>query len=503
MSAGNTNSELVRALTRQAATRPHSLALVAGAESLTYRDLLTAVRELSNTLSSLQASTVGVVADNGIGWALADLAALNAGLRCVPLPLFFSPAQTAHALASAGVDLLLVDARLPGAPQPSEARDCTDRLASAQRDWLCAARLPTTPVALPKGTCKITYTSGTTGSPKGVCLGIDSQESVAKALLRASGADSSSRHLCALPLATLLENVGGLYAPLLAGATTHVPSLADVGLVGASGFDVTRLLAAIDKAAASSVILVPQLLQALIEAIERGARPPASLRFVALGGAPVSPRLLERATALGLPVFEGYGLSECASVVALNSCEAACVGSVGRPLSHVDVTLAADGEIMVSGNGYLGYVGESPRDVGTPVATGDLGRFDEHGFLYVTGRKKNIFVTAYGRNVAPEWVERELCLQQEIAQAAVFGEAAPWNVAVIVPRMRDVEAIQAAVDRANQDLPDYARVRRWIMGTAPFSPANDQATANGRLRRGPILAAYGTQIQNLYEEETA
>ena len=105
-------------------------------------------------------------------------------------------------------------------------------------------------------------------------------------------------------------------------------------------------------------------------------------------------------------------------------------GSVGRPLPHVQLQIDADGEIHVGGIGALGYLGEPARAGAAPIATGDLGYLDEDGFLYLTGRKKHIFITAFGRNVAPEWVERELLGEPEILQAAVFGESRPHNCAV-------------------------------------------------------------------------
>jgi long-subunit acyl-CoA synthetase (AMP-forming) len=238
----------------------------------------------------------------------------------------------------------------------------------------------------------------------------------------------------------------------------------------------------------------------MITAIDAGAGVPDTLRFIAVGGASVSPRLLNRASELGLPLYEGYGLSECSSVVALNSPQACRRSSVGKPLPHIRVELAEDGEILVRGNAFRGYVGEPPHDDDAAIGTGDLGRFDEDGFLYITGRKKTVFVTAYGRNVSPEWIERELCMEPVIAQAAVFGEAAPWNAAVVVPRTVDRAAIQSAIDRVNQTLPDYARVHQWISANAPFSHANDQATVNGRLRRSAIALAYGRRIRELYNE---
>jgi long-subunit acyl-CoA synthetase (AMP-forming) len=219
---------------------------------------------------------------------------------------------------------------------------------------------------------------------------------------------------------------------------------------------------------------------------------------VAVGGGRVSPALLERADRLGLPVYEGYGLTECASVVALNTPAARRIGSVGRPLPHAEVTIDARGEIHVAGTAISGYVGG--ENVPQRFATGDLGYFDTEGFLHVSGRRKNMFITSFGRNVSPEWVEAELCEEPAIAQAAVFGEARPWNVAVIVatPTMQP-EQLRSAIRAANQRLPDYARVGDWIVAGSPFTHGNGELTANGRNRRAAIWIRYRHELDALYD----
>lgn len=495
-------SRILAAISGHAVSRPDDIALEACEGKLRYAALDMAVATLAESLMARGIGTLGLLADNGLAWALADLAAIRAGVKLVPLPPFFSLRQIMHALGSAGVEALLVDSRLSLGPELSVFPSAPLALGVPGLS-MHLHRLPHSADALqlPQGSCKITYTSGTTGEPKGVCLGLEQMENVATALARASGAGPGDRHLAVLPLSTLLENLGGLYAPLLAGATTCLWPMSEIGLRGAAGLDVGQLLGSLDIARAGSAILVPQMLQAIVEAIEAGQPAPSQLRFIAVGGAPVSPALLRRADKLGLPVFEGYGLSECASVIALNTPDARRPGSVGRPLPHVELEFADDGEILVSGNGFLGYVGETPRTPRRPVATGDLGHLDADGYLWLTGRKKNIFITAFGRNVAPEWVERELCLQPAIAQAAVFGEARPWNVAVILPRPgADAAAVAAAIEMVNAGLPDYARVRHWLPAMQPFTAGNGQLTPNGRLRRATILAQYAEPMNSLYEE---
>lgn len=446
---------------------------------VTYAGLENAVARCTAILHDLDSSRVALALDNSVEWVAWDLALLFSGRVCVPVPGFFSEEQQRHVLASSGVDTFIGESK----PPAGVGRFVERSSGVWQRE---VERAP----ALPAGTRKITYTSGTTGHPKGVCLGAEAQLAVASSLWQASATVDVRRHLCVLPLATLLENVAGIYAPMLAGARIDLRPMREIGLQGASGLDIERFLGTLAATQPHSIILLPQLLLALVSAAERGFRLLDSLRFIAVGGGRVAPQLLERAEALGLPVFEGYGLSECSSVVCLNTPRARRIGTVGAPLPHLEVRLAPDGEVLVRGPRMLGYLGEAPP-VDEWLATGDLGRMEE-GFLTLEGRKKHMFVTAYGRNVNPEWVEAELAQQAPIAQAWLHGEARAENVAVLVPRDPAVTnmQIEAAVGEVNARLPDYARVHQWVRAREPFTDANGMATANGRLRRAAILQAY-------------
>lgn len=460
-------------------------ALSDGQRRWSYRQLLEEVEERCGQLRAVRAARLAIALDNGPEWLFWDLAALFCGVVCVPLPGFFSPSQQRHVLDSAGVDTLV------GAqPHAFVALEFVARGALLQR--AVAA-----PAALPEGTAKITFTSGTTGQPKGVCLSAAAMLAVADSLHQISAECAVERHLCVLPLAVLLENLAGTYAPLLAGACVYLPPQARVGMQGASRFAAQALFAELERLRPHSLILLPQLLLALVTAVEQGAPLPDSLRFVAVGGGRVAPQLLERAEALGLPVYEGYGLSECASVVCLNTPGARRIGSVGRPLGHVEVRLADDGEVLVRGATFLGYLGEPPMGDAW-LASGDLGHWDD-GFLVLHGRKKHQFVTAFGRNVNPEWVEAELVQQAPIAQAWLYGEALAENLAVLVPRSATLgdAQLQEAVDAVNAGLPDYARVHRWLRAAQPFGEANGLATANGRLRRAALVEHYRGAIETM------
>ncbi len=220
-----------------------------------------------------------------------------------------------------------------------------------------------------------------------MCLSGPALEAIAESVAGATRELAIERHLCILPLATLLENVAGLYAPLLRGATCVVPPSSVTGM-SYGGLDAARLLGTLSREQPNSLILVPELLQVLVVAAERGWQPPPSLQFVAVGGAKVSRELLERADAAGIPVYEGYGLSECASVVCLNTPASRRAGTVGRPLPHVRVRVDAAGQVHVAGNTMLGYLGDPPRAPHDEIATGDLGVFDADGYLQLHGRMR-------------------------------------------------------------------------------------------------------------------
>ncbi|ATJ84539.1 AMP-binding protein [Halomonas beimenensis] len=458
-------------LAEHAAARPGATALSDDGRRLRYGRLEPEIRRRARCLADVDARRVGLALDNGLDWALWDLALLATDRVAVPIPGFFNDAQRRHLVEQAGLDTWIG----PGAEAhgfvPTRARTL-------------ATRPVTAPPPLHAGTTRITFTSGTSGTPKGVCLDTRTVLTVMSSLAEAIAPAAIERHLAMLPLATLLENLGGLYLPLWIGASVALPGTAEVGWRGASGFDADTALAAIVRHRPHSLILVPQQLQALVEA---SPTPPTGLRLVAVGGARLAGPACRRAQEGGWPVVEGYGLSECASVVCLNRPGATHRG-VGPPLPHARVRLRRDGEVEVAGATLLGYLGEPPA--GEWHATGDLGRWED-GALVLEGRRRDVFITAYGRNVDPQWVEGVLCTRPTIAQALVYGEALTENRALIVPARPDLAdaVIEADIAAANDSLPDYARIGTWRR-CAPFTPANGQLTANGRLRRSTILETY-------------
>jgi long-subunit acyl-CoA synthetase (AMP-forming) len=437
-------------------------------------------------------AAIAILADNGPDWIVADLAAHEAEMTLVPLPSFFTPAQWQHVVRAAGVEgLLCMRAEHAALLGFGQAMPCTGGL-------LLFAR-PAPVASVPPGVQKVTFTSGTTAQPKGVCLSSSQQWELATVLSELLAGLEIRRHLNLLPLSVLLENIAGVYTALLSGATNVCPPLARTGLSGASGFDPRVCLDTIAREGAESVILLPQMLQALVAVADASDERLRTLKFIAVGGAKTPAALISAARAKGFPVYEGYGLSECGSVVALNLPGQDRAGSAGKPLPNRRVRIAADGEIEVGGGTMTGYLG-MPAQAETWLGTGDLGHLDLDGYLYIDGRKKNVLVTAYGRNVSPEWPESLLLGSGAIAQAMVVGDAQPFLAAAIVPLRRDLPdaVVEAAVTRANRELPDYARIQHWFR-THPFSEADGTATANGRLRREAAFGRCRDQIEQIYQ----
>nr|WP_305792697.1 AMP-binding protein [Sedimenticola hydrogenitrophicus] len=489
---------MIARIRQHAAETPQRNALEGPEGHIGYAELARRIEHLAGELRQRRVITLALALENGPAWVLLDLAALLAGVCLVPLPPFFSTGQMRHALSLSGAQALVTDRPellcgrldLPPAGDPLN-------LTGPPLTWI---NLPGNGDLVPAGICKITFTSGTTGEPKGVMLGWQHIQPVVRSLAEAVEVTRDDRHLALTPLAVLLENIAGVYVPLWSGATVVVPDGAAVGLAGSSRLNAAAMIGALQQHRASTAIFSPQTLQGMVEAIESGLPAPDRLRFAAIGGAPLSPRLLQRATRLGLPIYEGYGLSECASVVCLNTPKHNRPGTVGRALPHARIRITGDGEVRIAGAGFAGYLGDTTTPP-APWPSGDIGALDADGFLRLRGRRRDVFITAFGRNISPEWVERELTLESPIHQAVIFGEARPRNMAIIHPAPGATpDALTDAIGKVNADLPDYARIAGWITASESFTPANGLLTGTGRVRRQAIYNQYRQQIENLYEE---
>jgi long-chain acyl-CoA synthetase len=470
--------EFFEGLLRQAAVAGDNAALVSANGALSYRALLERVRGHAQWATRLP-HRVGLLFTKGTDYVVCDLALSFAGKELVPLPEFFSDAQLLHIA------------------QVAQLSDVVADVASAER----AKRLgltvheldaqSVTNIVPATGAGRIIFTSGTTGKPKGVCLSERQLLASVAALAEASRASAADRYLSVLPNALLLEQISGTYLPLSVGAAIHLP-----GVLAASP---AGQLTAAEQAGATATVLVPELLAAWVKELQaRGNRAPGSLRFIAVGGALVSQHLATTAWQHGLPAYEGYGLSECASVVCVNRPDARRAGTVGRPLANVVVAIDA-GEIVVSGPTVMnGYVGE-PQISGS-WHTGDLGHFDADGFLIVTGRKDNVIVTAAGRNINPEWVEDIIAADSRVGRCVVVAHEREL-VALIIPSdasvCSDSSAMQKLVASAAGQLPDYAKPRRYLAMSDQEFRRLDLLTSNSRPRRSEVSQIVAERSQSL------
>lgn len=473
--------EYFQQLHAQVREHPDRVALKGADGELSYGQMWQAAGELAQQLKDRGVRRVGLCGDNSVAWVLADLACLLADVVCVPVPVFFAQNQIDHLTRRAALEALLV----------SDASSSRNAQTLGHGVWLQSLPVFPAPARMPEETAKITFTSGSTGTPKGVCLSASQMTATTLALKERLKHVKLERHLCILPLATLLENIAGVYLPLLMGATVTVAPLQSLGMNGSSGLSLEQLVAGIQQHQPHSMILVPELAMALVHAAEQGELKHHDFRFLAVGGGRVSPALLARAGAVELPLYEGYGLSECASVVALNVPGAARVGTVGRPLNHVEVRVDEDRRILVRGNTHLGYLGDEPvaEQDDCWLDTGDLGALDPDGFLSVNGRAKNLLITSFGRNISPEWLESELIQAVGARQAVVLGDGEVQPFALLVMAGgRPVEAVHNALARLNERLPDYARLSSVYIRHQPLTAGQGFVTANGRPIRHRLQA---------------
>ncbi len=498
-------SHLIEKIMQLSADDAERVALIGDKTSYNYQQLLDISVLVAEKLIQHDVKTLGLIADNSPEWIVIDLACQIANICFIPLPVYFTETQIEHSLKQAGVDTLLTDADFPVPEQMAGFKFAdffiADSLLQPIQSIFNAYRLPRTSVAeTPQKTSKITFTSGSTGQPKGVCLSTANQLQVAQSLVDMIAIEQP-RHLCILPLATLLENIAGVYSPLLSGGCIHVPSLARLGFSGSSGIEAKRLLACISEIQPESLILIPQLLDLLTVSVMQGWQAPSSLKMIAVGGSRVAASAIHQARQLGLPVYEGYGLSECASVVSLNTPQHDKPGSAGQLLPHLEISLH-NNEIQLSGNTFLGYLNEVDSWGLPSVSTGDLGFIDDQGFVHLHGRSKNILISSFGRNINPEWVESEVLAHPLIQQCIVLGDARPYCSALIYADSQHISnaEVQQWLDKVNLSLPDYAQLKAWHLLQQPMSAQRQLLTANLRPRREAITTYYSDIIEQMYSD---
>ncbi len=475
--------EIYDSLRRRAATDDAKLVFSDEANSLTREELLSRAGALGLELPP-GVNRVAILAANGVDWAAAQIMGVASGKTVVPLPPFFSPEQLAHVVRDANVQLILCSEGMR--PLAAASGIATQAIKPGRR---AAA-----PIEFVEGYTQIIYTSGSTGHPKGVRLGGRQIGWSTKALGEASEASEKDSYLSILPLPLLLETICAIFIPILVGGKTHFSN--ESAKIFAAG-QAPSVAAAFERACPTFGVLVPQLLGAWVQELAAASkRAPESLRFVAVGGAPAPGALVAAAWALGIPVFEGYGLSECCSVVALNRPGARKKGSVGRALPGLDVSID-QGEIVVEGPSVMvGYLGGTEAE--RIWRTGDLGTIDADGYLTVHGRKDNLLITALGRNVSPEWIETLLLSDGRIGLCIVFGHGEPHLTALLAPSAAGVawfskatrDEVLELVSRCCAGAPPYAVPRDCVVLPPHEIARQGLLTPNGRFRRKEAAAYF-------------
>ncbi len=255
------------------------------------------------------------------------------------------------------------------------------------------------------------------------------------------------------------------------------------------------------------------------------------VRFFVSGGAPLSREIAELFYAMGLVVLEGYGLTETAPVLAVNTFEALRFGTVGKPIPGVEIRIASDGEILARGpnvmRGYYKKEAETRETFdGDWFKTGDIGHIDQDGFLVITDRKKDLIVTSGGKNIAPQPIENLLKMSPYIANAVVVGDGRRFVAALIVPNFEKLEAyaavhsiafqdhrelvrderiqafIKSEVDRATPFLASYERIKNIAVLSRDFEIEKGEMTPSLKVRRTSISEEYRELIDSLYLDES-
>jgi long-chain acyl-CoA synthetase len=254
------------------------------------------------------------------------------------------------------------------------------------------------------------------------------------------------------------------------------------------------------------------------------------VRFFVSGGAPLSKDIAEFFYAMGLVIMEGYGLTETSPVIAVNTFENLRFGTVGKPIPGIEVSIAPDGEILTRGphvmRGYYKKEAETQEAFeGGWFHTGDIGRFDEDGFLVITDRKKDIIVTAGGKNIAPQPIENVLKTNPYISNVVVLGDRRRFISALVVPNFEKLEDyarangiefadrpglvrnerilsfVKSEIERSTPNLAQYERIKRIALLDRDFEIGQDELTPSLKVRRNIVEQKYRNVIDALYEEE--
>jgi long-chain acyl-CoA synthetase len=577
------DEDLTTTLRRRAWAEPDRAILShhdgAGWQPMTWSQVHDRVRQLAAGLISLgldAGDRVALMANTRIEWTLADYAVLMAGGVTVPVYETSSASQCAWILSDAEPRHAIVATadyakRLEQAHQPSAGlREIyviddggLDRLAEHACDET-RAEVDRRQQALGTDTlASIIYTSGTTGNPKGCMLTHGNLLLTARAT-RVTLAELFSPQdstLLFLPLAhsfarivqfACVENgVHTGYARSLETMTEDLPTFRPTFLLGVprvfekvfngaqrkAGGGLTRKLfaGAVATARAWSLAESPGVATAAKRALfdkavyaklrtALGGR----VRYAISGGAPLAPHIAAFFHAAGVPILEGYGLTETSAATVVNPPKGLRIGTVGRPLAGVEIKIDEDGEVLLHSPGvFAGYWRneQATREAFTAdgwYRTGDLGALTDEGYLEITGRKKELIVTAGGKNVAPAVLEERLKAHRLVSQAMVVGDNRAFVTALITLDADELSAfarenalepgdgladhprvgaeLQAAVDHANAAVSQAESVRAFRVLQRDFTEQHGELTPTMKIKRPVVAEHFADEIEELYRQ---
>ena len=421
----------------------------------------------------------------------------------------------------------------------------------------------------PSALATLIYTSGTTGAPKGVMLTHENFISNMRGVTQVLPLNDKDIVLSFLPLSHSFERLGGYYATLYLGGTIayaesidkvpdniqeihptvmcSVPRLYEkmhsriLGMVEAGppvkkklfdwslgvGSEVSKIVSA-RKQMPAGLKIRHTVADRLVFAKLR-ERMGGRLRFFVSGGAPLAREIAEFFHAAGILILEGYGLTETTPVISANRPDSYKLGSVGQPLPNLEVKIAADGEILVRGPSIMKGYFNNPDATAEVLSedgwfsTGDIGYLDQDNFLHITDRKKDIIVTAGGKNIAPQNIENLLKLNRYIEQVCVIGDKQKYLTALVVPSFPDLDAFakgrglniedrpalvkepavrelfQAAVNEVNAHLARYETLKKFEILPVEFTQETGELTPTLKVKRKIVSSKYEKQIASMYE----
>ena len=490
---------------------------------------------------------VALCLKNGIHWVAADQGALGLGLVVVPLYADDNPENVAWCLENSGARLLVAEssrmayalqkvaAPLPRvlclAADPGSGHDAVEAVLPRQAPAFEVARLEDGALAT------ICYTSGTAGRPKGVMLTHGNILANVSACERLRLVRSEDVFLSLLPLSHMFERTGGYYLPLAIGAkVTYARSVSQLAEDLASErptvmFAVPRVFekfaARLNEALAKSPAkkrffdlvvaaggralrreagLADRIVLALLRDRVAGpvlARLGGRMRFAVLGGAPLDPAIAWLFLGLGLPVLQGYGMTEASPVISVNRPQGNVPESVGMPLDNVEVRIAADGELLARGpsimKGYWNNPEASAKSLDREgwLHTGDLAEIRD-GRIFIRGRLKDVLVLSNGEKLPPQDVELAILGDGVFEQGILIGEGRPFLTLVAVTRESDEkDLIRRANDRL-KEFPRYIRVRRVVATREPWTVENGLLTPTLKVKRDRVQQKFDAEIERAY-----